>query len=360
MGGLPFSLSLLALLSGLMYWAFRTRGRRTQALQEYLQGFPAPDFLPNPEPPIRLPGRWRTRGLLALCAGGFVVLAWMGIPLGTRRLPVRVNARPVILLVDVSRSMEVQDVPFGRLASARLLARRVVSQLRGNPVGLLAVAGETHSLLPVTHDRAFLFQTLDALDSRVMTDPGTVLTGALREAMVLMEGETGLREPVFILFSDGEAHEGASELLSLASQVEEKGGQIYTISVGTEGGGVVPSYPQTSPILMSPARQADTEDGIPYSRAQPDLLRSVAEAGGGVFAQGDDPAGMTSFLAEAKSWGPTDGGISWETRPIEGWPLFICLALGFLFLEMLLGSVLPVAPDTGIVWVGSGSSDELV
>ena len=329
----------LAFLPGVLGLAFWIRRKRIRILREYLEGFPPPEFLPAPKVTLPLPKLWGVRAARGMGGGLLLLLAWVGLPLGTREVPVRTVVRPVILIVDVSRSMDVVDVPFGRMASARLLARRVVTRLPGNPVGLLAAAGETHQLLPVTHDQDLLFRYLDALNPGLFTDKGTSLAGAMEAALALMDGDGGGRNPVFLLVSDGENHGDDQELLSLARQLRGLEAQVSAISVGSEEGGVVPFSDRIGPSLMSGGQSADTENGTPHSRARPDLLMALAEAGGGTFARGEDPPSVAALLKEAESWGGGGETVAWETRAVEGWPWFLGAAVLALFLELLLESV---------------------
>ncbi len=330
---------LLAFLPGVLGLAFWIRRKRIQVLRDYLEGFPPPEFLPAPKVALPFPKLWGVRAALGIGGGILLLLAWVGLPLGTREVPVRKVVRPVILIVDVSRSMDVVDIPFGRMASARLLARRVVTRLSGNPVGLLAAAGETHQLLPVAHDRDLLFRHLDALNSGLFTHKGTSLPGALKAALASMNGDRSGPNPVFLLISDGENHGDDQELLSLARRIRGLNGQVSAISVGSEEGGAVPPSDRIGPSLMSGGQPAETENGMPHSRARPELLMALAEAGGGTFARGEDPSSVASLLKEAESWGGGGETVAWESRAVEGWPWFLGFALLALFLELLLESV---------------------
>ena len=108
--------------------------------------------------------------------------------------------------------------------------------------------------------------------------------------------------------------------------------------------------------LMSRGMPTDTENGTPVSRARPDILREMANAGGGVFARGEDPSGLASFLEEAQGWGSSEESVSWQTVAVDGWPLFLGLAVGALFLEMVLGT-----PHPGVTRpsFGLGQVDDL-
>jgi hypothetical protein len=69
-----------------------------------------------------------------------------------------------VIAVDVSRSMLAEDVAPSRLQRAVREARRLVEDLPGDRLGLIAFAGKSYILAPLTVDGGAVEMYLDALD----------------------------------------------------------------------------------------------------------------------------------------------------------------------------------------------------
>jgi Ca-activated chloride channel family protein len=272
--------------------------------------------------------------LLLSSAGCLLVLALADPRLGTREVPVPTPAKPLVLLLDVSRSMAVEDVLPSRLGAARILVRRVLPRVPASPVGLFVFAGEPHLLLPPSTARSLLLRYLDTVDPGMLTRQGTTLAPALRE---VLEGlRSGALEPgtVFLVLSDGEDHGDAEEVLSLAREVKEAGGSIAALSLGTSEGGVVRLGGTRMASLMSDPFEAETGEGDPYSRARPGFLARLTEVGGGAFARGVIPGEVSALLAWLGERGGVGDGMELEEVATEGWPWVLALALGLRLVEL--------------------------
>src|SRR5256885_184342 len=92
----------------------------------------------------------------------------------------------VALALEISRSMLAEDASPSRLGRALREARRLVQDLDGDRVGLLAFAGSSYILSPLSIDGSALSLYLDALDPEVASEGGTGLAGALRQGGELL------------------------------------------------------------------------------------------------------------------------------------------------------------------------------
>ena len=80
----------------------------------------------------------------------------------------------VVVLLDVSRSMDATDTPPSRLVRARAAARDLLLALGpGDRAALAVYAGHGALLTPLTSDAAALVEMLPALDSELMSDRGS-------------------------------------------------------------------------------------------------------------------------------------------------------------------------------------------
>lgn len=317
------------------------RRRRTMHWSAYLEDDLEVGFWPRKPAFPSLPGHWLLRGVLLGVAGGSLGVALAGPAVGVREVPVPTPAPPLVVVLDVSRSMEVADVPWGRLGQARLQIRRLAHATRGRPVGLVVFAGEAYPLLPPTPDRDALLARVDAVSPEMLTRQGTALARGLREALALVADlppETRKAGPEILLFTDGEDHGLGEEALEAAREVRSAGGVLSAVLVGTRQGGRVPPRSAGVRALMQRTGPAETGGEVAVSRANPDLLARLARAGGGEVVTSEAP-GATDRLLRRVEVG-TGGEDEESTRVVarELWSLFVVLALVALSVEMALAN----------------------
>ena len=161
----------------------------------------------GPQTPPRSAARDRgvLRGILLVTAAVGLLGALSGFSVGTREVQIRRSEAPLFLVMDISRSMSVQDVQWGRLEAAKMLVRRVASRLPGTSLGLTVFAGETHQLLPPGPDRDLLFTYMESLGPDLVTSQGTALEAVLAECARMARGGGSWRSTLCSSsMSDGE------------------------------------------------------------------------------------------------------------------------------------------------------------
>jgi Ca-activated chloride channel family protein len=138
---------------------------------------------------------------------------------------------PLVILMELSRSMSGTDVSPSRAERARLTLRELVHARGSSPTALLVVAGSAHVLMPLTDDPTLLEPYLNALSPELMPSDGEAFARAPRLIAPLAAGTRG---PLSVLVvSDGLPPDGASALAELhASQ----GVGFVVLGVGSSRG----------------------------------------------------------------------------------------------------------------------------
>ena len=139
------------------------------------------------------------------------------------------TGRDLLVLFDVSKSMLSDDVKPSRMDHAKWLVREIVKKNPGDRFGLVAFAGESFLICPLTVDRASFIQLVDDLDTDTIPIGGTNVQLALEDAVKAFEGAQGTHKAV-ILVTDGDelTGRGASVVGDLAkSQIP-----IFAVGVG--------------------------------------------------------------------------------------------------------------------------------
>jgi len=196
------------------------------------RAFSSDALLPSVAP--RRPG-WRRHAPLALYA-----LALLGL-IGAAAKPRATVAVPVehatiMLLNDVSGSMQATDVQPTRLVAARDAARAFVARVPSSVrVGIIAFNHVAQTLQPPTNDHGALNAALAQLYPHGGTATGDALNVALT-ALQRQPGVNGKRPPsAIVLLSDGASTRGADPVL-VAHDAARLKIPIYTIALGTPEG----------------------------------------------------------------------------------------------------------------------------
>ncbi|MFT4864989.1 MAG: Ca-activated chloride channel family protein [Ilumatobacter sp.] len=169
----------------------------------------------------------------------------------------------ILVLFDVSLSMEATDVDPNRFESARSAARDFIDEVdNGVEVGLVSFSGRVTVAVPPTLDRSALNQGLDRLVLAESTAIGDALTTATElltssaEPGEVPAAEGDIAPGVIVLLSDGETTVG--RLTSDGAQdAADAGIPVFTIAFGTEAG--VIEDPISGQVVPVPVRPADLE-----------------------------------------------------------------------------------------------------
>jgi Ca-activated chloride channel homolog len=162
------------------------------------------------------------------------------------------NDATVVLVVDVSGSMQARDVKPTRLAAAQAAVRKFLDRVpKQVKVALIAFAGEPQVAAPPTTDHGVVLQGLDSLDY-FGGYGGTAIGDALAAAVDLVKppqppGVQTIaytvatpqqkKSPVTILFlSDGHQTRGFLEPLDGAARARAAHIPVFTIALGTPNG----------------------------------------------------------------------------------------------------------------------------
>ncbi|KPA21556.1 Tetratricopeptide repeat protein [Shimia sp. SK013] len=127
--------------------------------------------------------------LLSLAAAG---PSWTRVP-----NPLLAKTAPMVVVLEVSRSMEAPDLPPNRLERAKFKILDLVEARAGARTGLIAYGGTAHQVAPLTEDPNVFRVMLEALSPAVMPTPGENATDALKLAKTALQSS---QTPGAILF----------------------------------------------------------------------------------------------------------------------------------------------------------------
>jgi Ca-activated chloride channel homolog len=221
----------------------------------------------------------------------------------------------VILVVDVSRSMEAKDVKPSRIGAATAAVRTFLDKVPDRlQVGLIAFAGDPAVAAPPTTDHSLVREALNTLEwypSFGGTAIGDALAEAVRIGQEAVGGGNGNLASVttaaptnrthglvsILLLSDGAQTRGQLLPLEGADRAKAAGIPVYTVALGTPNGTLQFGFqrpPQGFPGGFGQGRRVPVPP-------DPDTLRAIANDTGGQFFAARDAKSLQSAYSKLGS-----------------------------------------------------------
>lgn len=279
----------------------------------------------------------KKRGIPKIIAAGlllslfFLILALVDFTKGQEKVASRQKVANVLFVLDVSNSMNAQDVEPRRLDLAKNILLNVLPQLGRDRVGLVVFAGEARSVMPLTTDYSSAENYISGLETSIVKVQGTDFLKAMQVAAQKFKSvEKGNRQVVFL--SDGEDNE--NNLQPAIDLAKEEGIRVTTIGIGTEQGGPIPDY------LMGQLMgyKADMSGETVISRRETAALKELASATGGIYIPGDSqPQAEAELLEDIQAVASRGSSVMVDSSQAEHYyqyPLAAFLGIFLLILSL--------------------------
>lgn len=230
-------------------------------------------------------GRWGplTLGLAGLAAG----LALAGPRWGRASVVTESRSLNLAIAVDISRSMLAEDASPNRLGHAVRQATRLVQDLPNDRIGVLAFAGRSYILTPLTVDGGAIRLYLDALSPDLASEGGTSLASVLAQGTALLTTSPAeAADRVLVIFTDGETHDSIGDALAAARSLRDQGVELVLVAEGGIRPVRIPLRDSTGALL---GYKLDENGDVVNTSRDDAVLRQVADAAGGTLVAADLP-----------------------------------------------------------------------
>ncbi len=213
----------------------------------------------------------------------------------TATIPVLVNTGIIILAIDVSGSMQAQDVQPDRLEATKAALRDFIeNQPDGVKIGVVSFSDFGALVAPPDRDRTLALTAIN----RLRTERGTNMGGGLQVALDAIYAESDQAPPAaggppvaaadlaslppasIVVISDGQSTLGPPPE-QFAIEAQQAGVKIYTIGIGTPQG----------VVLQIRGRSV-------FTRLDEAILRNVADLTGGRYFNAQDGADLQQIYDE--------------------------------------------------------------
>lgn len=160
-------------------------------------------------------------------------------PYSIKKIRVKNELAPtdIVFVVDVSKSMYVNDMAPNRLSRAKRLMKDILQQLKNEQVGVVLFAGKAGTFVPLTNDYNYVNSSIESISGSLIDQQGTSLREAFKISKLLFDPNTKSNK-IICLLSDGEFHDkGEKETKEL---FKKSNIQVFAFGFGTKLGGEVP------------------------------------------------------------------------------------------------------------------------
>jgi Ca-activated chloride channel homolog len=272
------------------------------------------------------------------------------------RLPTPVfrNDSALVIVLDLSRSMDAADIKPSRLVMARYKIADILKQRKDGQTALVVYAGEAFTVTPLTNDTDTIDNQLSALTTAIMPSDGNNTARALEKAETLFK-QAGLQKGQILLITDGG---NSDDALSKAKSLDAY--QLLVLGIGTSSG--APIALETGGFLK------DDQGGIVVDKLDVNGLEKLAQAGNGAYlpltADDADIHALFSTIAlqSAEKGEKNENLLLDQWRDLGPWLLLLVLPLaalsfrkGLLSLAFLL--LLPLPKNSHALDMDKGWQD---
>lgn len=287
---------------------------------------------------------WRTLfpsvafGLAAMLA----ILALAGPSWRTESQPLWQDRNPLVIAVDLSYASLTADVQPSRLLQARAKIAHILRTRSGGQIALVAFADDAYTVSPLTDDAGNIALFLDAMSPDVMPRDGSRVDRAIEESARLLK-RAGFGRGDILLMTD----QAGGAAGSAAIDARKSGYRVSVLGLGTMAGGAY----------------RDAKGGVSAAQLDADVLRKLADAGGGNYAPvaiGDVDLRALGVLQADRIDAAAAQGKRGSAQIDEGfWLLPVLLLLALLAFRRGVLAVLvlaawlpwqPVAAADGALW----------
>lgn len=183
----------------------------------------------------------------------------------------------VIISLDISNSMRVEDVVPSRLDKSKMLVENMVDNFTNDKVGLVVFAGDAFIQLPITSDYVSAKMFLQNTDPSLIATQGTDLAGAIELSSKSFTQQDKVGRAILII-TDGEDHEGGA--IEAAEKARKNGIRVFVLGVGSTKGSPVPDG--------NGGYMKDNSGQEVISALNEEMCKQVAQAGGGAYIHVDN------------------------------------------------------------------------
>jgi len=268
----------------------------------------------------------------SLMAIGLLLIAFSAVGPKTvdEKITVTKDSLDMYILMDVSKSMLVEDVAPNRLEQEKQLVKTMISGLDGQRIGFIPFASSAYIQMPLTDDYDLATMFLDVVDTDMLGGGGSNIEDGIELALESFDRSIS-GDKVIIVVSDGEAHQSIDS--QVLKDIKDADVTVYSFGVGTDKGGLIPIYNDDKTAISNYKKDASGQAVV--SKLEDASLKKLAEIGKGKYYTitgiGEEAKDLVKQLQTLKK----SKNKTTELKGYKHWyqwfllPGFLCFLFGF-------------------------------
>ena len=206
-----------------------------------------------------------------------LIISLLGPSFGENQEKVDIVGKDIMILVDLSESMNADDIKPTRLEKVKFEMKKIIDNFSNDRIGIIMFSGEAFMQCPMTYDKNALNLFTETLNTGLVPRTGTDFGPALELSLSKLNDENSqsleTNSKVIILISDGEDFgDNTNESLD---NIIESNIKLFTVGVGSEKG---------SKILLGNGKyKKDKDGGLVITKLNPTSLKETARDTGGKY-----------------------------------------------------------------------------
>ena len=165
-----------------------------------------------------------------------MIIALLGPSFGENKEEIDLVGKDIMILVDLSESMNANDVKPSRLEKVKFEMKKVIDEFSSDRIGIIMFSGEAFVQCPMTYDKNALNLFTETLNTGLVPNTGTDFGPPLELSLSKLNNENAesneLSSKIILLISDGEDF-GDNTKESL-EKIVDSNIKLFTVGIGSE------------------------------------------------------------------------------------------------------------------------------
>jgi Ca-activated chloride channel family protein len=271
------------------------------------------------------------KGIIVIVNLCLLILVLMRPQYGLKFEKVTRKGQEILIALDISLSMQAQDVGMSRFEHAKREIVHLIENLEGDRVGLVIFSGSAYLQCPLTIDYSALKLFLEDINVGMLSLPGSNLSEAIKVARESFNKKRKSRK-VLIILSDGEYFEG--DPVNEAREAFKEGISIYTVGLGTKSGEPLPIKDEKGNVLEF---KKDKDEKVVLSKLNELGLKNMAKmTGGEYYFSNERQMVMNDLYKDISSQERKEMEDKMFQRYIDRYQFFLAIIFILLLLDFIL------------------------
>ena len=206
-----------------------------------------------------------------------MIIALLGPSFGENKEEIDLVGKDIMILVDLSESMNANDVKPSRLEKVKFEMKKVIDEFSSDRIGIIMFSGEAFVQCPMTYDKNALNLFTETLNTGLVPNTGTDFGPPLELSLSKLNNENTesneLSSKIILLISDGEDF-GDNTKESL-EKIVDSNIKLFTVGIGSEKGSKI--------LLTNGNYKRDKEGKEVITKLDPISLKESAKETGGKY-----------------------------------------------------------------------------